>query len=125
MANGKKISQGADILRITDLKKPNDIKTPEPEAVGRQAAIEALLALLEASGEENINLEFNLETVSMLYTVVSMGMLVGAAHAPENKAIMLAAGRFRDVVCKLWVQMGLTPEQCELLKQGIVIFEPR
>lgn len=128
MGNGKKVHKGANIIHITDIKGPNGTGVPEAEEspeTGRQEAIEALLNLLEIRGKQPIKINFNLETVSMLYTVVSVGMLALAAQVPENKGLQFAAGGFREAVSNLWVEMGLTPEQCELLNQGIIIFDPR
>ena len=139
MGNGKKLGKGADVINITDKKKSSGImdgemglmqirsgaepeKSPGPE---RQEAIEALLALLDAKGKENIKITYNLETVTLLRSVVAMGIITLAAHPHGAEAMMLAARGFCEAVDKMWVRMGLTPEQCELIKQGIIVLKPR
>ena len=89
----------------------------------RVKAANALGDMLKEHARQPFPTMFDVYTITMLHILVSIGMRNAAAENDES--LMKVAGRFREIVSDLWLQLGMTQEDCRILNQDVIIMTPR
>jgi len=120
--------KGDKILALSHPLKIRGIGTERPvdKEITQEMRVKAANALgdmLKEHGGQPFPTMFDVYTISMLHTLVSIGMKNAAAENEES--LMKVAGRFREIVLNLWLQLGMTDEDCRVLNQDVIIMAPK
>lgn len=117
--------------KILDLSYPLKIRgiardRPVDKEITQEMRVKAANALGEVLGEHAaklIPLKWSVYQISMLHTLVSIGMR--NASAQNEDSLVNVAGQFRDAVSNMWLRLGMTNEDCWVLNQDVIIMSPR
>lgn len=117
--------------KILDLSYPLKIRQigrerPVDKEITQEMRVKAANALGEILGEHAatvIPLKWSVYQISMLHTLVSIGMK--NADAQNNEFLVNVAGQFREAVSDMWLRLGMTNEDCWVLNQDVIIMTPR
>lgn len=122
----RKLSEGKGI-KILDLPDPFKIRQIDRERpVDKEMRVKAANALGELLSEHAatvIPLNWSVYQISMLHTLVSIGMK--NASAQNEDCLVNVAAQFRDAVSDMWLRLGMTYEDCRVLNQDVIILSPR
>jgi hypothetical protein len=89
----------------------------------RVKAANALGDMLKEHARKVLPIKLDVYDLSMLHTLVSIGMKHVAAQ--NEKPLVDVAGKFREAVFALWLQLGMTYEDCQVLASDIIIMAPK
>lgn len=123
--NGKNIlrlPEGIRVQKIRDIGSDSPV-APQSTMELRIKAANALGDLLGEHAGKEIPMKWNVYNLSMLHTLVSIGMRNAAAHNEES--LVKVAGQFREAVSDMWLRLGMTIADCQILNQDVIIMAPR
>lgn len=128
MNKKKDTTSGKKILDMVKMEKVRDLGV-EKEKLGKTTdemriqAANALGEMLQEHGEKIIPMKWNVYNLSLLHTLVSMGMLHAAGRSEEQ--LMKVAGIFRQGIFDIWLKLGMKYQDCEILNQDIIVITPK
>lgn len=116
---------------ILDLSHPLKIRgigreRPADREITREMRVKAANALGEMLGvhaAKLIPLKWSVYQISMLHTLVSIGMRNPSAQNEDS--LVNVAGQFREAVSDMWLRLGMTDEDCRVLNQDVIIMAPK
>ena len=126
-ANGES-GQIEKVLGVTEPLKIRDIGSDMPivEQNGMEARVKAANALGDVIREHGLTVvpvKWSVYNITMLHTLVSMGMRHAAAQNEES--LVRVAGEYRQAVSELWLKLGMTIEDCQVLNNDIIVMAPK
>jgi len=105
--------------RIKIFKHPGAEKQQESRREELTNALRIVLETMDKRGTEEFPINFDFQTMSMLYSIVSLGMI--QAQKRGNDKLVKVAGQFRQIVTNLWLKFGIPPDVCKILNNSITI----
>ena len=117
--------------KILDLSHPLKIRGIGTDArvnkqITQEMRVKAANALGEMLGEHAatvIPLKWSVYQISMLHTLVSIGMR--NASAQNEDSLVNVGGQFREAVSNMWLRLGMTDEDCRVLNEDVIILAPK
>ena len=119
--NGK-IQNPKSVLKIRDIGR--EIAEPEETTVEmRVKAANALGEILQSHHAQIVPFRTDVYALTILHILVSIGMKHVSVIGDEE--YMRVAGNFRESVRKIWLKLGLSAEDCEVLNRDVIVMAPK
>lgn len=112
------------LLKIRDIG--SDTIAPETETNKLEMRIQAANALGDILGEHArkvIPIKLTVYELSMLHTLVSIGMK--SAVGQNHESLVRVAGQFREAVGAMWLKLGMTYDDYETLNKDVIVLAPK
>lgn len=119
---GGQIKDRKPVLRIRDIGR--EIAEPQETTVEmRVKAANALGEILQCHHADIVPFRTDVYGLTILHILVSIGMK--HVSVIDDEQYIRVAGNFRESVRKIWLKLGLSEEDCEVLNRDVIVMAPK